>query len=157
MRKSAMTDQHSELMIVRTAADVHASKGDGDVFSRFDPRVDPDGAAKFSLAAIGRGRARQMPQLTQLLSEGALLGGLEGEPGWSLERRDDGDTMPGYAAWPPGAKYRAYVDPEAYRLPHPEVFYDRAGFHALVGAMLDEFEASHADQTDLVRAVRAKL
>lgn len=152
-----MADQQAELMTVRTAADIPASDGDGDVFSRFDPREDADGAAKFALAAIGRGRARQMPQLTQLLSEKAFLGGLEGEPGWSLERRDDGNIMPGYDTWPPGAKYRAYVDPEAYRLPQPEVFYDKAGFHALVGAMLDEFETSHPDQTEVVRAVRTLL
>jgi hypothetical protein len=152
-----MADQQAKPNDVRTAADIDASRRDDNVVSRFDPRVDPDGAAKFALSAICRGRARQMPQLIQLLSEGASLGGLEGEPGWSLERRDDGNTMPGYAAWPPGAKYRAHVDPETYRLPQPEVFYDRAGFHALVGAMLDEFEAGHPDQTDLARAVRAKL
>jgi hypothetical protein len=128
-----------------------------EAFGRFEPQSDPDAAAKFALSAIGRGRGRQMPSLVELLTEGARIGEIEGEPGWTLERRDDGNTMPGYAGWPPGAKYRAYVDPEEYRLAHPETFYGRAGFHALVARLVDAFERLHPDRGDLVAAIRAVL
>lgn len=150
---TAMTDQPATL---RTAAEI-TLPAQAAGFSAFDPRTDADAAAKFALAAIGRGRARQLPDLAELMTEQSWLGGIEGEPGWSLERRDDGDTMPGYATWPDGAKYRAYVDPQAYVLPQPEVFYDRAGFHRLVASMLAEFEARNPDQAEMAGTVRAAL
>jgi hypothetical protein len=126
-------------------------------FGRFEPQTDPDGAAKFALAAIARGRGRQMPHLVHLLTEGAPLGEIEGEPGWTLERRDDGNTKPGYARWPEGAKYRAAVDPAQLRLAHPEKFYDRAGFHALVAQLLDAHARLHPEQESVTAAIRAIL
>jgi hypothetical protein len=98
-----------------------------------------------------------MPSLIQLLTEGARIAEIEGEPGWTLERRDDGNDMPGYAGWPAGAKYRAYVDPTQYHLAHPEKFYDRTSFQALVTRLVDAFERLHPDWKDVAKSVRAAL
>jgi hypothetical protein len=126
-------------------------------FGTFAPQSDPDAAAKFALAAIGRGRGLQMTGLVHLLTEDARIGELEGDPGWSLQRRDRSNTMPGYAAWPDEARYRAFVDPSQYALAVPERYYDRASFHALVGKMVDVFAQTHPEASDVVQSVRAAL
>jgi len=126
-------------------------------FGRLEPQSDPDAAAKFALAEIGSGRGRRMSSLIHLLTEGDRIGGLEGDPGWTLERPDDRNIMPGFANWPPGVKYRARVDPAGYHLANPEKFYDRASFHLLVTRLLDAFERLHPEQGNVIRSVRAVL
>jgi hypothetical protein len=117
---------------------------------------DPDAAAKFALAAIGRDARRMLGALANLVTANGPVGELEGDPGWTLERRDPGNEAPGYANWPEGAAYRAFVDPLQFRIGMPQQYYDRDSFHALVAHLLDALEQLHPDQA-AAAAVRAKL
>lgn len=63
-------------------------------------------------------------------------GGITGDPGWLLERRDNGAGPVGYEGWPPGAAYRAAVDGDAYALKYPEAYYGKSEFSRFVGQAL---------------------
>lgn len=126
-----------------------------DAFGGFLPHSDEDAAAKLALAVLAMDD--RVDDLVELLTRDDPVGALEGDPGWLLERRDDGDLAVGYADWPAGASYRAWVDPDAYRLQRPERYYDRAGFHQLVRAILDAYLAHHPHRAELVARVRALL
>lgn len=110
-----------------------------EAFGGLDPRKDADAAVKFALNLVFMDE--RFVELSRLLSDGDDIGAVEGEPGWILERRDTGASgdMPGYAAWPSGAKFRAYVEPSAFDLAHPEVFMSTKTFHAYVRSALDVY------------------
>jgi hypothetical protein len=91
---------------------------------------DKDAALRLALDSLVRDN--WMDALRELMIIGVGVGRLEGEPGWSLERRDPGNNAPGYAGWPDGAVFRAFVDPEALSLPHGERFYGKEEFYKLV-------------------------
>lgn len=126
-----------------------------DAFGGFFPQSDEHAAAKFALEALAADN--RIDDLVELLTEGDPTGALEGDPGWELERRDDGDAAIGYAAWPPGAKYRAKVDPDAYKLAWPERFYGKTEFHQFVRAIIDAFLARNPHEAQLVARVAALL
>jgi hypothetical protein len=126
-----------------------------DAFGGFFPDSDEHAAAKFALDLLAADD--RIGDLVDLLTEGDPLGVLGGEPNWELERRDDGDTAIGYAAWPRGAKYRAWVDPDAYPLEWPESFYSKAEFHQLVRAIIDAYLARNPHQAGQVAQVAALL
>jgi hypothetical protein len=91
-------------------------------FGGFDPSRDPDAALKFVLNAIMM--HDRLDGLSSILTDGHEIGALEGEPGWTLERRDSGlaGESSAYRNWPPGARFRAYVDPNQFHLGHSEAF-----------------------------------
>lgn len=124
-------------------------------FGGFSLQGDPDAAVKLCLQALAADH--RLPRLTNLLTEGSDVGGIEGEPGWVLERRDDGDMAPGYAAWPSGAKFRAFVDPDAYDLATPERFYAWAEFSQFVRAIVDAYVARYPDRADALKALPLTL
>lgn len=126
-----------------------------DPFGGFSPQSDEDAAAKLALVVLATDD--RVDDLVELLTPDDPVGALEGDPGWLLERRDDGDTAIGYADWPEGASYRARVDPGAYRLAWPERYYDKTDFHRLVRAILDAYLAHRPHQTELVARVAALL
>jgi hypothetical protein len=107
-------------------------------FGGLNPRKDTDAAIKFVLNAIlmdGR-----FEGLKRLLPEGSPVGGIEGAPGWTLERRDVGDfENPVYASWPSHSQFRAHVDPKGYELEHPEFFADRATIHRYISTALASY------------------
>jgi hypothetical protein len=107
-------------------------------FGGLNPRKDEDAAIKFILNAIlmdGRFEA-----LARLLPDGSPIGGIEGEPGWNLDRRSDADFQnPAYAEWPAHAQFRAHVDPMGYELEHPECFVDRQTIHRYISAALASY------------------
>lgn len=120
-------------------------------FGGFSPQEDPDAAVKFCLQALAADH--RLPALVNLLAEGSETGGIEGVPGWLLERRDDGDAAPGYATWPTGAKFRAFVDPQEYELATPERFYTRAEFLRFVRAVVDAYAVRYPDRADSLMSV----
>lgn len=66
----------------------------------------------------------RVQELVELVVDGSPFGGIEGEPGWMLERRDVTDESNHTAShdWPAGARFKASVDEDAYRLQQPEYF-----------------------------------
>jgi len=126
-----------------------------DAFGGFFPQSDEHAAAKFALELLAADD--RIDDLVELLTEGDPVGALGGEPCWELERRDDDNTAIGYADWPRGAKYRAWVDPEAYDLAYPERFYSKAEFHRLVRAIIDAYLARNPHQVGIVAKVAALL
>jgi len=126
-----------------------------DAFGGFFPDSDEHAAAKFALDVLAADD--RMDDLVDLLTEGDPVGAVGGEPNWELERRDDGDTAIGYANWPRDAKYRAWVDPDAYPLEWPERFYSRVEFHQLVRAIIDVYLARNPHQARTVAKVAALL
>jgi hypothetical protein len=116
----------------------------GDAFGTFQPNTDKNAAIKFSLDnVLSGGRWRD---LASLLTPGSAIGGVEGVPGWLLERRDEGEPDSGYPGWPPFARFRAYVDPEEYTLAFPEAFYDVDTFLGYVRKALRAFATHNPDQ-----------
>jgi hypothetical protein len=126
-----------------------------DAFGGFFPQSDEHAAAKLALETLAADD--RMDELVDLLTEDDPVGALLGDPGWKLQRRDDGNTAIGYAAWPRGAKYRAWVDPDAYDLAWPERFYGKVEFHQLVRAILDAYLARNPHEAEQVAKVAALL
>jgi len=126
-----------------------------DAFGGFFPQSDEHAAAKFALNELAMDD--RIDDLVELLTEGDPVGALGGEPCWQLDRRDDGDTAIDYDTWPRGAKYRAWVDPEAYDLAYPERYYSKVEFHQLVRAIIDAYLARNPRQAEQVAKVAALL
>jgi hypothetical protein len=97
-------------------------------FGGFAPHHDEDAAVKFALNVLLMDNRLQ--ELAELVVDGNRLGGIEGEPGWMLERRDvaDEDNEAAYPDWPAGARFKASVDEDAYTLRQPEFFMNREAF-----------------------------
>ena len=104
----------------------------------FQPQSDQHAAVKFSLQSILTNH--RLDELSNLLPEGGKIGQLEGDPGWSLERRDSFDLQ-GFERWPVKADFRAYVFPESFQLAYPEKFYDRATFEAFIILAINSYLA----------------
>ena len=67
--------------------------------------------------------------------------------------------MRGYEHWPPGAEFRASVDPDDYELAFPESFYTASAFAGFVRAILRAYVARHpgrAEEAERVKALLAK-
>jgi hypothetical protein len=99
----------------------------------------------------------RLDELASLLTEGDQIGGIEGEPGWMLERRDVGNNMPGYAAWPAGAHFRAFVDPDFFEMAHPEFYMSRDKFQRYVTTALGAYLRVNPNATEVVASVSRKF
>jgi hypothetical protein len=96
-------------------------------FGGFAPHRDEDAAVKFALNVVLNDNRLQ--ELAGLVVDGSQFGGIEGEPGGTLERRDIADEgSKAYPDWPAGARFNASVDEDAYRLEYPEFFMSRETF-----------------------------
>ena len=127
-----------------------------EAFGVFQPHKDSDAAIKFCLDSIAMDH--RFPALARLLDDSTNVGGVGGVPGWLLERRSEGDTR-GYERWPPGAEFRASVDPDDFELAFPEGFYTAPAFAGFVHAILRAYVARHPDraaETERVEALFAK-
>ena len=122
-------------------------------FGGFDPSGDPDAALKFVLNAILMDD--RLDELSSIVTDGHEIGALEGEPGWTLQRRDSGPAgdMPGYRNWPQGASFRAYVDPDEFRLGHSEAFASSIAFHNYVRNVLTAYVARNPASENVARAI----
>ncbi|MFT4173666.1 MAG: hypothetical protein QM639_13970 [Rhodocyclaceae bacterium] len=126
-------------------------------FGEFDPQNDEFVAVKFALSVLvmdGR-----FGELADLLTDGHAIGALEGVPGWSLERRDSGPSsdMPGYADWPVGKSFRAYVNPNEFTLNRPEIFMDTEAFHSYVRKILAASTPSNCPLPDELMRIRSLI
>lgn len=88
-----------------------------EAFGGFAPHRDRDAALKFALDELVV--ERRFDDLLCLVKGGPDFGGVEGEPGWIIQRRAPGKTV-GYERWPADCLFRAHVDPVSYSLKYPE-------------------------------------
>ena len=88
-------------------------------FPRFSPS-DLDAAMVFCLdVAICHNQANM---IMQLIDPASNLGGVEGDPGWIIEKRRDKNSPEYYDSWPTWAAYRVFLDPQAFEVDHPEYY-----------------------------------
>ena len=111
-------------------------------FGGFAPHCDKDAAVKFALNIVLLDN--RLDELVEVVSDGSQFGGIEGEPGWMLERRDvaDEENYVGYPGWPVGARFKASVDNDAYRLLYPEYFMSREAFMKYLVLAIDAYVAA---------------
>lgn len=122
----------------------------GEAFGGFRPDSDRGAALKFSLCIIALDN--RVDELLRLVEGCNNLGGIEGEPGWIIERREGEDTL-GYEKWPNDARFRAYVDPDCYSLLHPEFFADRRTFFRYVGELARVYKNHHPEYEAVVHRI----
>jgi hypothetical protein len=122
-------------------------------FGGFDPSGDPDAALKLVLNAIMMDD--RLDELSSILTDGHEIGALEGEPGWTLQRRDSGSAgeEPAYRSWPQDARFRAYVDPDQYHLGHSEAFAGSSAFYKYVRNVLAAYVARNPSSAEAARAI----
>ncbi len=125
----------------------------GAAFGGFDPQMDSDAAVKLCLCSIADDD--RFDDLEELMTEGAELGRIRGVPEWALERRNYGDSAPAWAEWPAGAKFRAFVDPEALALAVPERFYSWSEFVPFLRAIVQAYVAERPEQAARVGTLMA--
>ncbi len=128
-----------------------------DAFGDFNPQTDPHAAVKFVINNMLMDD--RLNELICLLTDGHDIGGVEGEPGWIVERRDTGPSgdMPGYADWPIGVNFRVYVDQDSFHLAHPQQFLKIDDFHNYVHKAIDAYLVKNPSKTSIGNAVISKL
>lgn len=125
-----------------------------EAFSGFDPRSDEDAAMKFCLNVLLMDR--RFTDLARLLPDKSNIGGIEGEPGWIIERRNEGETK-GYEDWPTYSRFRAFVNPDSYELTYPEFFCDNLTFIKFVYSAIHAYCKRHPDRDDEVKLILEQM
>jgi len=126
-------------------------------FGGLNPQTDQDAAVKFALNVILMdGRLRE---LSCLLIDGHDIGGVEGEPGWMIERRDTGPAgeLPYYSEWPMNARFHAHVEPSAFELACPDMFMTAHDFYRYVGRAMDAYLSGSSIEADMAQLVVSQL
>ena len=115
-------------------------------FGGFAPHRDEDAAVKFALNVVLMDNRVQ--ELAELVVDGSQFGGMEGEPGWMLERRDvaDESNEAAYPGWPAGSRFMASVEEDSYRLQHPVLFMTREVFMKYLVPAIDAYVAADASR-----------
>lgn len=124
-------------------------------FGSFAPHLDVDAPVKFALNSLLLDA--RLDELAALLTERDPVGGIEGDPSWILERRDVGNNMPGYATWPSGASFRAFVDPDFFEMAHPEFYMSRNTFQMYVTKALNAYLQFNPNSIGLLAKVSSKF
>jgi len=128
-------------------------------FGGLAPHRDEDAAVKFALNVVLMDNRVQ--ELAELARDGSQFGGIEGEPGWMLERRDvvDEGNKAAYPGWPAGARFMASVDEDSYRLQHPVFFMTREAFMKYLVLAIDAYVAADSSRatTPAVAALRQAI
>lgn len=125
-----------------------------DAFGGFNPRTDKDAALKICLDVILADQ--RFSELDNLLPDKTEVGGMEGEPGWIIERRNEGEIK-WYENWPEFARFRAFVDPSSYALAYPEFFCDKSTFEKFVGSAIRAYCDRHPERSQEVEPILHKL
>lgn len=126
-------------------------------FRDFNPQADHDAAMKFALRVIFLDE--RFDELSYLLTDGHAIGGVEGEPGWIIERRDTGPSgnMPGYAHWPKNTHFHAHVEEDVFALAYPDVFMTTEEFHDCVRKLIDVYVVKNPSKTNMAQPVISRL
>lgn len=124
-----------------------------EAFGGFEPRTDTDAAVKLALNCILMDE--RLIDLTYLLTDGHNIGGIEGIPGWIIERRDTGVSgdVPYYDAWPGTANFYAHVEQSEYHLIHPDIFMEVDTFHSYVRKAIGAYVARNPSNIDAAQPV----
>ena len=131
-----------------------------DVFDFFQPHRDEHAAIKFSLREVLS--EDRIADLMSLSEDAHKIGGIAGEPGWLIERRDSAvaEGAKGYELWPHWACFRATVDPDSFLLAYPEQFMSGEYFYSYLCEVLESYIRAVGAETDaaatLLAAVREK-
>jgi len=126
-------------------------------FGSYNPDVDPNFAVKFILNCMLS--EDRLKELNYLLLDGHEVGGVEGEPGWIVERQDterDG-SITAYDDWPEGATFRAYVEPHSFKLGYPQNFLSTQEFHEYVRKALVSYVAKKSSKGPIVEEIISLL
>lgn len=126
-------------------------------FGGLNPQTDQDAAVKFALNVILMdGRLRE---LSCLLIDGHDIGGVEGEPGWMIERRDAGSAgeLPYYSEWPTNARFHVHVEPTAFELACPDKFMASHDFCHYVERAMDAYLSGNPSETEMVQLIVSQL
>jgi hypothetical protein len=127
-----------------------------EAYGDFSPHADPVVAAKFAINAIFMDE--RFNELVPLLTDGHDIGGIEGEPGWIIERRDTAMLdEPYYQEWPEGTAFRVFVDPDSFELGQPEVYLRRQEFHQLVRKAVAAMVIKNPSKASMTAEVSATL
>ena len=128
-----------------------------DAFNGFDPQVDHDAAVKLTLSVIFMNE--RLNELSSLLTDGHEIGGLEGEPGWIIERRDAGPPgdHPYFANWPTSTHFHAHVDPRIFQLAFPDVFMETHEFYGYVLKAVDEYLAKNPADSRAAELITSQI
>lgn len=110
-----------------------------ELFGGFDPQTDAFAAMKLVLNAILMDH--RLDELAEMIRPASRVGGLEGEPGWSLEW-----TVAKAQSAAPDAMVVARVDPQAYRLAEPNVAAKRDAFLDLAEIAAKAYELRGPEQ-----------
>jgi hypothetical protein len=121
-------------------------------FGGLNAQTDQDAAVKFALNVIlldGR-----LLELSCLLIDGHNIGGVEGEPGWLIERRDSGPAgeLPYFSEWPLDACFHVHVEPSAFELACPDMFMTAHDFHSYVGRAMNAYLSGNSMEMDMAMA-----
>lgn len=127
------------------------------VFGGLNPQTDQDAAVKLALNAIlmdGR-----LEELSHLLIDGHDIGGVEGEPGWIIERRDMGSSGENshYSKWPMAARFHVHVAPTAFELACPDMFMNAKDFHRYVGKAMNAYLTANSNEADVAQMIISQL
>jgi hypothetical protein len=125
-----------------------------EAFNGFDPCSDEDAAMKFCLNAVLMDR--RFTDLARLLPDKSSIGGIEGEPGWIIERRNEGETK-GYETWPKYSRFRAFVNPDSYGLGYPEFFCDNHTFATFVRSAIRAYCSRHPERDEEVKLILEQM
>lgn len=126
-------------------------------FGTFNPQTDSDAAAKFILNIILMDD--RLDELRRLITDGDELGGMEGEPGWNIERKDMSalDNNIGYENWPSGMNFHMYVDPASFELAFPEKFMTTDEFFGLVRLAITAFISKNLIRVEAAQRIIAQI
>ena len=126
-------------------------------FGGLNPQTDQDAAVKLALDVIFMDN--RLNELSCLLTDGHDIGGVEGEPGWLIERRDMGPAgeLPYYAEWPGKARFRAHVEPTSFELAYPDMFMEAGDFRRYVAKAIDAYLVENPTESDVAQLVISQL
>lgn len=124
-----------------------------DIFLGLQPQKSPTAAIEFALLCATADN--HIDLLRFVATDGHKFAGVQGQPGWLIERRDSSSPSgaPGYESWPVWASFRAYVEPEGYLLAHPEVYLGGEEFYGYLCKVLESYIRANGAKADLADAL----